>query len=163
MNKNIGLCLVYLRDIYVHLFKKDILLLEKDGVIIDNKYMLFLIDKLYIFNLKYLLENEQINIIYKLDDMIFYNNYTKHNILKINSIILDAELIIYNPNIIGDTKNIIDNIKRYSLQMPLFIIVKLEKYDINSKLKLTLLKSFSRKVLEYNIVDILYKKLYEIL
>lgn len=150
---------VFMRNTYINLFKKNILLLEKDNIILDNKYMLSLIDKLYMINLKYLLENEKINVVYKLDDLIFYDNYDKTDNLKVSSVILDVVLIVNNELYI----NVLDNIKMYSLQVPIFIIRHLEKYGFNDKIKITVLKSFSKKILEYNVIDILDKKLYEIL
>jgi hypothetical protein len=155
---------IFMRDTYINLFKKDILLLEKDNEIIDNKCMLFLIDKLYNINLKYLLKNEKINIVYRLDDLIFYDNYNKDTTLKIVPVILDAKLIITdNLNKDETIINILDRIKQYSVLVPIYIIVKLECYNMHDKLKITVLKSFSKKILEYDIVDILNKKLYEIL
>jgi len=82
---------VWLRNLYISIFKKKILLIEKNNIVINNYKLLFLTN--YI-NLKYLLRVNKYNIIYELDNLIFYDEH-KTNIntkSKLNRIELKEQL-----------------------------------------------------------------------
>jgi len=166
--------LIYLREKYINLFKKKILLLEKNNEIIDNKILLFFCNKLYYLNFKYIIKLLKINMIYEIDNLIFYDENKNFMNIYSSIVILDCKLIINNNlsanNILNyDNEaeelffNITDNIKKYSFNIPIFIIVKLENIDIKSNIKINVLSRSQIKIKEYDINDILYKKLYEIL
>jgi len=150
--------LIYLRDKYINIFKKKILLLEKDNEILDNNILLFFINKLYHWYLKHYIKLNKINIVYELDNLIFYDENKLHQNIHSFILILNC-CFIYNNEIVDIT----NNINRYSFNVPIFIIMKLENINIKSILKINVLAKYTIKTQEYKLDDILYKKLHEIL
>ena len=150
--------LIYLRDKYINIFKKKILLLEKDNEILDDKILLSFSNYLYHFNFKHFIRLYKINIVYELDNLIFYDENKSHQNVHSAGLIISFSLVYNN-----EINDIIDNIRKYSFNLPIFLIIKLEKINIKSKLKINILSKFIIKTKEYNLSDILYKRLYEIL
>jgi len=143
---------MWLRNKYIVLIKKNILLIEKNNIIYNNIILIKIINLLYHFNFKHLLKYYDYNIIYEMDNLIVYDeNITSTNIYKI---ILNAELID-NENII----NINDQIKKYSLNIPFFLLICIEKYNINCEIKFYILDGTRT----YKIIDILNKKLCDLI
>lgn len=148
--------LIDLREYYIHTFKKKIILIEKDKLIITNKSIIIPINFFYFFCIKDLLKYNKINSVYKLDGIIFYDNNIKHKIT-INQLILEFNVINSN-----EINNLTDNINKYSKHVPFYIIVEIEKININSKIHIKLLNICNIIIKEYKTIDILYKYLYEL-
>jgi hypothetical protein len=142
------------RNELVNIFCKKILLLEKNNQIISNKILITFSKYFYHFNLKHLLKINKINIIYKVDDIIFYDEHNSDYKLSINSVIFGAKI---------DDKDFTDKIKQYSLSIPIFIIVRLENINLLSVIKFNLLKKGCITLKEYIVEDIIKKRLYEII
>jgi hypothetical protein len=126
-------------------------IINNDNNIIDNKILIKLINIFYHMNLKHFLKINDYKIVYEMDNLIFYDdNKTSY----ISKIILNIELI-YKSN----TLNITERIKKYSLNTPIYIIVNIEKYNINATIKFSLLGTeFNKKI-----IDILDNTLYDII
>jgi len=147
-------------DAWLHNFsiKKKILVLEKNNKIINNNKMLFLVNKI---NLKYLLKINNYNRVYKLGDLIFYDEYKTNVKLSISPIIFNVFL---NDNLkIKKTSDITSTFKKYTMNVPIFIIIKLEKLNICDTIEIVLLKNSKMVTIKYILEDILYKKIFEII
>ena len=70
---------IWLRNTYINIFSKKILLIEKNNIITDDENKIKLINIFYNFNLEYLLKYYNYNIIYEIDDLIFYDDNTINN------------------------------------------------------------------------------------
>jgi len=149
---------INIREWFIHIFKKKIILVEKDNEILKNKYIIIPLNLFYFFYIKDLLKYNNINIIYEIDDLIFYDNNKIHT-LTINQIMLNFNIIDSNNNII----EIIEQINKYSKEIPFYIIVDLENININSKIQITLMSFCKIKTKEYEIKEIINKKLYELI
>ena len=160
--------LINCREWFINTFRKKILLIEKNKIIIDNKIVIFIINISYCGLIKYLLKYNQINIVYEVDELIFYEEY-KINSIKIN-------LILQNIILIDDTDNnkitqiyhnkeisILDKLNKYNKNVPVFIFMKLENIKETSKIKLFLNKNKKTIIIEHLLKDIMYKKLFQIL
>lgn len=159
--------LINLREWFVKTFNKKILLIEKDNQLITNKLIIFILNLLYfIIFIKYILNFFEINVVYELDGLIFYDDNKKHE-LTINQVILGFDIINTNNIENTDTNNIENNmlqkINKYSKKIPFYIIAQLENIDIHSNIKITLMNRGKIKTNEYEIKKILYYKLYELL
>jgi hypothetical protein len=150
--------LIFLRDKYINILKKKILLLEKDTEILDDKILLFFSNRLYHWYLKHYIRSNKINIVYELDNLIFYDENKVHQNIHCPILILNCTFEYNNK-----TYDITDNIKRYSFNVPIFIIMKLENINIDSIFKINILKKFKIITEEYNLYNIMYNKLFEIL
>ena len=118
--------LINLREAYIHTFKKKILLIEKDKKIVSHKLVIYPLNVFYYFLLNDLLKNNNINIIYELDDLIFYDNNKVHGIT-INKIMIEFNII--DPQNKNYRKNIISEINKYSKSIPFYIIIFLENIN----------------------------------
>lgn len=151
--------LINCREWFINTFKKKILLIEKNKKIIDNKIIIFIINISYCFLIKYIFKYNQINIVYEVDELIFYEEYKLNNI-KIN-------LILQNIILIDDTSNkeisILDKLNKYNKNVPVFIFMKLENIKETNKIKLFLNKNKNIIIIEHLLKDIMYKKLFQIL
>uniref|UniRef100_A0A6C0DA07 Uncharacterized protein n=1 Tax=viral metagenome TaxID=1070528 RepID=A0A6C0DA07_9ZZZZ len=142
---------IFLIDKFKKRFCRKILLVEKDNELINDKVTIFLTNLLYNYKLNYLFRLNKINIVYEMDDLIFYN-ITKNN-LKISPVILSSKI----------TNKTDDVIQRYSIDIPIPIIMKIENLDENNELELTIMKKGKIIKLNYFFKDIIDKKLFEIL
>ena len=115
------------------------------------------INFLYYFGLKYIIQYYKINIVYKVDNLIRYNDYKTIKNSKINKIIINVELFSNNCLI-----EFIEKFKLYSLNMPIFIIMNLENIDENQNIRITFLNKTSYKNIEYKLCDIKYKQICEL-
>jgi hypothetical protein len=156
----LGKLLIDIREWYIHIFKKKIIMIEKNKKCISNKFIIGIINFLYFSLVKDLLKYNEINIIYELDDLIFYDNNKTHTI-RINQILLECN--IFNPQDINDKKEITDKIKVYSMNMPFFVIVEIENININLNIQIKLMNMCKIITKEFEIKAILDKYLYELL
>jgi hypothetical protein len=85
-----------------------------------------------------------------MDNLIFYN--IKKDSLKISPIILSSKI----------TNKTDDIIQKYSLDIPIAIIMKIENLNENSVLELNIMKKGKILTLNYILKDIIDKKLFEI-
>jgi hypothetical protein len=131
-------------------FCRKILLVERDNELINDKVTIFFTNLLYNYRLNYLFRLNKINIVYEMDDLIFYN--TKKNSLKISPIILSSKI----------TNKTDDLIQKYSLDIPIAIIMKIENLDEKSELELNIMKKGKILTINYIFKDIIDKKLFEI-
>jgi hypothetical protein len=141
---------IWLRNTYINIFSKKILLIEKNNIIIDDENRIKLINIFYNFNLEYLLKYYNYNIIYEIDDLIFYDDNTINN--------NNVKIILY-VELVEHSKDITSDIKKYSLNTPLYIIIKLEKFNLEETIKFNTL---DREIV-HKLLDIIDKKLYEII
>ena len=142
------------REIIINVLYKKILLLERNNTFIDNRILIMLSNYFYHINLKHLLKINKINIIYKLDDIIFYDEHGSDCKITINSIIFNVSV---------DNIDFTNKIKQYSFNVPIFIIVKLENIDLSCLIKFKILKKGSILFKEYKVDDIKNKRLFEII
>lgn len=151
--------LVRLREWYIHLFKKKILMIEKNKKFISNKFIIYLLNLFYFF-VKNLLKINKINIIYELDGLIFYDDNSIREI-KINQIMLEFNII--NPEIENYKKDFTNEINKYSRSIPFYIIVSIDKININFNVQIKLMSMGKITIREFKIANILNKKLYELM
>tara|TARA_B110000971_G_C19958200_1_gene476675 strand:- start:788 stop:1249 length:462 start_codon:yes stop_codon:yes gene_type:complete len=142
------------RNNFVNIFCKKILFFEKNNQIINNKILLTFSNYFYHFNLKHLLQINKINIIYQLDNIIFYDEHISDYKLSINSVIFGATI---------DDKDFTGNIKKYILHIPIFIIIINDGLDLESTIKIKLLKKGTIIFYDYKLKDIKDKRLFEII
>jgi hypothetical protein len=149
--------IVYLRNSYVSIFKKKVILFEKDNNIINNFHKRLLYNALYYLNFKNTLKSYKINYIYECDDLIFYEN-NKPKKYKIGSIITDIIIKTQYENI-----DITENFKKYSLNIPMYIFILLEKLNSDDEIIITSLVFGKKKEKEYKLNDVKYKTIYDLL
>jgi hypothetical protein len=149
--------IVYLRNSYVSIFKKKVILFEKDNNIINNFHKRLLYNALYYLNFKNTLKSYKINYIYECDDLIFYEN-NKPKKYKIGSIITDVIIKTQYENI-----DITENFKKYSLNIPMYIFILLEKLNSDDEIIITSLVFGKKKEKEYKLNDVKYKTIYDLL
>jgi hypothetical protein len=151
--------LIALRDKFNFIFKK-IYLIEKDNEIIHNYLIFGLINLLCLFNLNYILSLLNIKILYKIDNLFFYDDFKNNNKPQIKPIILSV-------NISNDSKQLelTDIIKNYDMNIPLYLFFYNENIDKNeyTTMNIETLKNFKRAKLIYQINDINNKKIAEII
>jgi len=152
--------LIDVREWYIHLFKKKILMVEKDKCFITNKIIITPLNLFYFFIIKDLLKYKDINLIYELDGLIFYDNNRIHQII-INQIMLEFNII--DPKFPDKITKLTETINKYSKYMPFYIIVKLENININYNIQVKLMNMGKIINKEFQINTILYKNLYELL
>jgi hypothetical protein len=151
---------INLRNLYIHLFKKKILIIEKDGKYVSNKLIIYPLRFFYYFLINDLLRYNNINIIYELDNLIFYDNNTI-NQLKINQIMLNFNIV--DPKNTNNKKNFTEIINKYLKHVPVHIIVKIEKINIDFNVQIELLNIGEITIREFQIKNILNKQLYELM
>jgi len=151
---------IKLRNLYIHLFKKKILMIEKDRKYVSNKLIIYPLRFFYYFLINDLLRYNNINIIYELDNLIFYDNNTI-NQLKINQIMLNFNIV--DPKNTNNKKNFTEIINKYLKHVPFHIIVKIEKINIDFNVQIELLNIGEITIREFQIKNILNKQLYELM
>jgi len=149
---------IKLRNLYIKVFKKKIIMVEKDEKYVSNKLIIYPLKFFYYFLINDLLKGNNINIVYELDELIFYDNNQIHEI-KINQIMLNFNIIDSKNN----KQNFTEIINKYSKHMPFHIIVKIEHIDINLDIQIELLNLGEITIREFHIKEILTKKLYELM
>lgn len=151
--------LITLRNKFNFIFKK-IYLIEKDNEIIHNYLIFSLINLLCLFNLNYILLLLNIKILYKIDNLFFYDDFKNNNKAQIKPIILSV-------NISNDLNQLelTDIIKNYDMNIPLYLFFYNENIDKNKYkiMNIETFKNFKRTKLIYEINDISNKKIAEII
>jgi hypothetical protein len=151
--------LIALRDKFNFIFKK-IYLIEKDNKIIHNYFIFGLINLLCLFNLTYILSLFNIKILYKIDNLFFYDDFKNNNKPQIKPIILSL-------NISNDTNQLelTDIIKHYDINIPLYLFFYNEKIDTIkfNEMNIETFKNFKKSKTTYKISDINNKKISEII
>lgn len=140
---------VCIRNICLPTFYKRIVLVEKNNHILNNN-CIYLLAHFKCYNKYY-----KYNIIYEMDNLYFYEEYdnlNNNNNIKIYPLILNAYI-----------DDIEFNIKKYSLNIPFKFIVKIDNLDVNSNIKINILKNTILINREYKISEILLYKLEELL
>ena len=150
---------IKLREWYIHIFKKKILMIEKNKQLINSKFIIIPLNLFYFFLIKDLLKYYNINLIYELDDLIFYDNNTNHKII-INQIMLEFNII--NPTFPNKIINFTESINKYSKYIPFYIVVKIENINIDYKIQIKLMSMGKIITKEFQINTILDKYLYEL-
>lgn len=151
--------LIALRDKFNFIFKK-IYVIEKDNEIINNYFIISLIHLLCFFNLYYILSLFNIKILYKIDNLFFYDDFKNNKKPQIKPIILNV-LISNDINQIDLT----ETIKNYDMNIPLYIFFYNENIKINNFINIDIetLKNCKRNKITYKIDDIYNKKISEII
>lgn len=152
--------LIDIREWYIHVFKKKILMVEKDKNFINNKAIITPLNLFYFFIIKDLLKYKDINLVYELDGLIFYDNNRIHKVI-INQIMLEFNMI--DPKIPNEITELTEKISKYSIYVPFYIIVKLENININYNIQVKLMNMGKIINKEYQINTILHKYLHELL
>jgi hypothetical protein len=155
---NLNSCYIQLRNFYKNKLKK-IVLIEKNDKIINNNFIFLLIQFLSFFNLSNIINYFEFGYLYKIDDMYFY--------YKNNSIYKKINLnIISNCNIYNNMYkiNFTENIKKYNLDVPLYLIIHNESIDFHCSLEFEIMNLGKIKTKYYqDIFQIKNKKLGEII
>jgi len=138
------------RDFIIKNFCKRVLLIEQNNKISTNYFFNFIVSLFFYISNDSLKYFNNVNIVYQMDNIIFYTN--KDNSLKISNVILESCVESYN-----STYPI--NFKKYSLNVPIYIIVHLEKINVESILSLKLLNKGLIINKAYFITSILNKRL----
>ena len=136
---------------------KQIIIIEKDNKLIKNNWYIRFIQVLIFLNLTKYINLCCFNYIYKIDDIYFY-----HDIKKSNKLILYTNIII---EFLYNNIDIIDIIKKYHINVPLYIIFdleKLEEYNCNIEIKVINFGKITSKIYN-NYNEIKFKKLNELI
>lgn len=152
--------MISVRECFINIFDKKIIFIEdkKTNRIIKSGVYLHYINFLYngrVVNL----EKYNINLVYKLDNIIFFEDFETKN-FNISAVIYDLQILDSELNIV---KEIGENIKKYSLNMPIYVITMLENIPANTKFKFKVLKVLSIKEIIFDTETIMRKRLYELL
>jgi hypothetical protein len=156
MLNNIYTYLIPLRNFYKNQIKQ-VVIIEKNNQIIKNKWYIWVMQILVFFNLTNIINDVGYNYLYNMDDIYFYYNLKSSNKLKFYSNII----IEFNHN----KNNITDIIKKYHINVPIYIIFNLEnleKKDNYIEIKFINLGKISTKIYN-NFNEIKFKKLNELI
>ncbi len=155
--------LINSRNKFVRIFGIKIILIHKDGEIINNKLLMFLSSLIFKINYQEILFINKINYLYKLDNIYFYEDYTI-NTVKISPMIISATININTNEIDTNEIDILKKLSYYSLSVPLFIFLYNEKYYNINNIQFTIFKSgkFTNIIINYDNTS-KYKKIYNLL
>jgi len=155
---NIYSCYIQLRNLYKNKFKK-IVLIEKNDKIINNNLIFLFIQFLSFFNLSNIINYYEFGYLYKIDDMYFYyKNNDLYKKLNLN--------IIWNCYIHNNMSKVdlTENIKKYNLDVPFYLIIYNESLDLHSSLEFEIMNLGNIKKIYYqDLYKIKNKKLCEII
>jgi hypothetical protein len=156
----IYMILINLRECFINIFNKKILFIENklDNKIINNNIYLHYINFLYNNKIGNL-EKHNINLVYKLDNIIFFEDFEKKH-YNVSAVIYDLQILDTELNVI---KEMGDIIKQYSLNIPIYVILELENIDLNTRFKFKVMKVLSIKEMIYDTENIKNKRIYELL
>ncbi len=149
--------IIFFRNLYKYQTKK-IVLVEKNNQIIKSNYMIWIFQLLSLFNLNFIINKLDYNYLYFTDDMYFYHTNNK----KSNKIIFS---VINNCYIKNDKLyyEITENILKYNLEVPMYMIIENENIQDNDQLEFNILQFGLKKNKVYSIDEIKNKKLCEII
>jgi hypothetical protein len=153
---------IKIRNKLVRVFSTKIILIEKNNQIISNNLLMLLSSLIYKINYQEILFIFKINYLYKIDNIYFYEDYTNNNI--ICPIILSAKITTYNEQTELDNKiDIINNISKYNLSVPLYIFIYNEKINNINNIEFKIFKSGKIIDIIINYNNNKYKKIYELI
>jgi hypothetical protein len=136
---------------------KQVIVVEKDKQIIKNNWYIWPIQILVFLNLSNIIEFFNFNYLYNIDNIYFYNDIRSPSIVKLySSVIIE---FLYN------SIDITDIIKKYHIDVPLYIIFDLENLE-ESDIVITIkvLNLGKIKTTTYNdFNEIKFKKLSELI
>jgi hypothetical protein len=101
--------------------KKKIIAIENNNKIITNCIYVYSLQILIFLNLTMIINYLNFNYIYSNDGLIYYTDLSSNNKLYISSNILE--------NFIVNGYDITNNIKKYHINVPLYIVFNLEKIE----------------------------------
>lgn len=152
--------LINLRNIYKYQSKR-IIIVEKENKIINNFYIKWFVQILSLFNLYIIIYYFGFNYLYEIDDMFFYNT-VEYGVSKQLNFSVITNCLIYND--LNNKINFTDKILKYSLDVPLYIIMNVESLDPNFSMELSILRFGRTKNITFNnLEEIKNKKLCDIL
>jgi hypothetical protein len=136
---------------------KQVIVVEKDKQIIKNNWYIWPIQILVFLNLTNVIEFFNFNYLYNIDNIYFYNDIKSPSIVKLYSNVIIE--FLYN------RIDITDIIKKYHIDVPLYIIFDLENLEENDVvITIKLLNLGKIKTNTYNdFNEIKFKKLSELI
>ena len=136
---------------------KQVIVVEKDKQIIKNNWYIWPIQILVFLNLTNVIEFFNFNYLYNIDNIYFYNDIKSPSIVKLYSNVIIE--FLYN------RIDITDIIKKYHIDVPLYIIFDLENLEENDVvITIKLLNLGKIKTNTYNdFNEIKFKKLIELI
>ena len=151
--------IINFRNTFMSLIR-SINLFEINNQVINNKFILFFVNLFFIFPVKYIFKYSNINYLYKIDSLYFFENYNQQP-TKIYPVILNFKLLdIHKNNILNENNekilneiNVIDKIKMYNFNVPIKIFFINENIDIN-KYNTIIVKTLKSKTdIKFNVKD----------
>ncbi len=172
--------LIKLRN-YCSFFFRKICLLKQNDKIIKNNVYIFVINLLYKLKLNFIIRRFNINFLYQVDNLYFYEDFKIQQQFNIKPIILNCYVIYKHPiqknieqeNMEQEDKyintdmkfNIDDVIKKYDYKVPLIMLFTNEKINMKNlfKIEISLFKNNKITKVEYYWDNILYDNLNNII
>ena len=136
---------------------KQVIVVEKDKQIIKNNWYIWPIQILVFLNLTNIIEFFNFNYLYNIDNIYFYNDIKSQSIMKLYSSVIIEFLY--------DKINITDIIKKYHINVPIYIIFDIENLEEhNIIINIKVLNLGKIKIYTYNdFNEIKFKKLSELI
>jgi hypothetical protein len=136
---------------------KQVIVVEKDKQIIKNNWYIWPIQILVFLNLTNIIEFFNFNYLYNIDNIYFYNDIKSQSIMKLYSSVIIEFLY--------DKIDITDIIKKYHIDVPIYIIFDLENLEEhNIIIDIKVLNLGKIKINTYNdFNEIKFKKLSELI
>jgi hypothetical protein len=136
---------------------KQVIVVEKDKQIIKNNWYIWPIQILVFLNLTNIIEFFNFNYLYNIDNIYFYNDIKSQSTMKLYSSVIIEFLY--------DKIDITDIIKKYHIDVPIYIIFDLENLEENDiVITIKVLNLGKIKINTYNdFNDIKFKKLSELI
>lgn len=152
--------LILIRNKLNFFFFKKICIVERKKKIIKNGIIIFLFNLLYNFNFVYLLSYLNVNILYKIDELYFYEEFKEKKTFSITPIFLTFKILKNN-----ESNELTERIKKYDTKVPLKLFFINENININNfnKIYLNILKNFKNKELNYDINEVIDKRITDII
>ena len=153
--------LMLIRNFYKNLTKR-IILLEKNKKIYDKKYIIDILK--YIPLSFYILKLFKFNVLFEIDNIIFYDDTNllmskETNLFKTNLLLLNFILMENNDKVV----DINYKIQKYNYNVPLYIIFYNEKINWNKEIEINCFLSGKNIKKIHNINDVFYNKIIEII
>lgn len=128
MLNNIYSYIIQFRNSYIIQFRnfyktqtKQVIVVEKDKQIIKNNWYIWPIQILVFLKLTNIIEFFNFNYLYNIDNIYFYNDIKSQSIVKLYSSVIIEFLY--------DKIDITDIIKKYHIDVPIYIIFDLENLE----------------------------------
>lgn len=152
--------LVSLREYFINIFNKKILFIQdkQNKRLIKSCFFIHYINFLY-NNKMGNLKKYNINLVYKIDNIIFFEDF-EDKIYNISSVIFDLQILDLELNVV---KEMGESIKKYSLNVPFYVIMMLENINKNTKVNFKVMNILTINDIMYDTEKIMNKRLYELL